>query len=140
MKGSDVEEERTQVQIPVEGVARILIVDDEEVVRATLKAILERLGYEVTLCSDGREAVDFYTKSWRDVDLVIIDMVMPQMGGLDTFLAMQAVNPSVRAILSSGYSMGGDAQKILDSGVRSFVQKPFHVVQLSRAVAEALKR
>jgi len=140
MEGAEVKEEVTQDEAPVEGAARILVVDDEDVVRVTLKAILERLGYKVTLCSDGQEAVDFYKRSWRDVDLVIIDMVMPQMGGLDAFLAMRTINPSVRAMLSSGYSIAGDAQRIMDEGVRSFVQKPFHVAELSRAVADALKK
>ena len=106
----------------------------------TVMAILQKLGYKVTLCSDGEEAVELYRKSWQEIDLVIIDMVMPQMGGLDAFLAMRQVNPGVKAVLSSGYSIGGEAQKIMDEGVLGFIQKPYQVAALSRTVAEALQK
>ena len=87
---------------------------------------------------DGLEAVSYYKKHWRQIDLVILEMVMPQMGGRETFQRMKGTNPAVRAILSSGYSINGDAQTILNDGVRAFLQKPFQRTELSRVIAEAL--
>lgn len=131
--------ENKDVDVPGRGTVHVLIAEDEETVRRTIKAILQALGYQVTLCNDGQDAVDFYRESWRAIDLVIVDMVMPRMGGLEAFLAMRAINPSVRAILCSGYSIEGNAQKILDAGVKTFIQKPFQIAELSRAIAEVLR-
>jgi two-component system, cell cycle sensor histidine kinase and response regulator CckA len=94
----------------ITGTARILIVDDEEVVRELARVILVELGYSVTVCKDGKEAVDYYRMSWREIDLVLLDMVMPELGGRDTFAAMRRINPAVRVILSSGYSINSEAQ------------------------------
>ncbi len=123
----------------VKGTAHVLVAEDEAGVRRILKAILASMGYRVTICNDGQDAVDFYKTSSHDVDLVILDMMMPRMDGLDAFLAMKAINPSLRAILCSGYSMSGKVQKILDAGVKRFIQKPFHMSDLSRTITEVLK-
>jgi signal transduction histidine kinase/ActR/RegA family two-component response regulator len=123
----------------VRGAARILVVDDEEVCRALATELLQSLGYAVMTCTDGEEAIRIYRQSWREIDLVILDMVMPRMGGCDTYLAMRQVNPALRAILVSGHSMEGMLHPLLDSGVRAFVQKPFSIAVLSRTVAAALK-
>jgi two-component system, cell cycle sensor histidine kinase and response regulator CckA len=72
--------------------------------------------------------------------LVILDMVMPEMGGRDAFIAMRQINPRLRALLSSGYSLNGEAQDILDEGVLAFIGKPYRHNELSEAVAEALAR
>ena len=69
---------------------------------------------------------------------MIVDMIMPHMAGRETFLAMQEINPGVKALLSSGYGIDGEAQSILDDGALGFLQKPFDLDQLSRKVAEAL--
>jgi PAS domain S-box-containing protein len=122
------------------GTARILVVDDEEVVLKVASEVLRDLGYHVTTCKDGREAVAYYREAWRDVDLVLLDMVMPNLSGRDTFLAMRQINPAVKAILSSGYSMNGQAQGILDEGVLDFIQKPYRLAELSRKVVAALQR
>ena len=123
---------------PIYGTAQILIVDDEEVVREIATAMLEELGYQVAVCNDGKEAVKYYKKSWKEIDLVLLDMIMPELGGGDTFKAMKKINPDVRALLSSGYSINGEAQSILDDGVIGFVGKPYVLLELSEKVAEAL--
>jgi PAS domain S-box-containing protein len=120
------------------GSARILVVDDETSVREMAATILRHLGYSVTTCADGREATEYYAAHWQQLDLVILDMVMPVMGGRDAFLAMRRINPQLRAILSSGYSLNGEAQAILDEGVLSFIGKPFRRAELAGRVAEAL--
>ena len=131
---------RTGAGAIVTGTGRILLVDDEEAVRGAASTMLRHLGYKVTVCKDGVEAVDYYRRSWQSVDLVILDMAMPRMGGGDTFLAMREINPDIKALLSSGYGINGEAQSILDLGVMGFLKKPFQLAHLSEMVAEALAR
>ena len=120
--------------------ARILIVDDEELLRDMASQMLKKLGYDVLTAKDGREALAIYSDSWKTIDLVILDMVMPKMGGRDTFIAMRRINKEVKALLASGYSIGDEAQAILDEGVICFLQKPFTSADLSRKVIEALNK
>jgi CheY-like chemotaxis protein len=116
----------------------ILLVDDEELVRKVCDQMLSHLGYKVTTARNGTEAIEYYRKTWSRIDLVIIDMVMPDLNGRDTYLAMREINPKIRSILSSGYSIDNPAQEALNEGVVSFIQKPFNMDELSEKVAEAL--
>ncbi len=100
--------------------------------------MLRELGYKVAICKEGTEALEYYRTAWRHVDLVILDMVMPEMRGRDTFIAMRRINPRIKAILSSGYAINDEAQSSLDEGVVGFLQKPFRIATLSQMVAEAL--
>jgi CheY-like chemotaxis protein len=125
---------------PVQGTAWILLVDDEAIIRQMATEMLRGLGFGVETCANGREAVEYYRANWQQVDLVILDMAMPEMGGRDTFLAMRQINPQIRALLSSGYSLNEEAQGILNEGVLGFVAKPYGHAELSRRVAEALLR
>ena len=124
--------------VPVAAGARILVVDDEAVVRDIAARMLRRLGCKVAVCKDGAEAVDYYCKWWKDVDLVILDMVMPVLGGRDAFIAMREINPQVKALLSSGYGIDGEAQSTLDEGVLGFLKKPYRLTELSHKIADAL--
>jgi len=118
--------------------ARILLVDDEEPIRVTTSEMLRNRGFRVDTCRDGDEAVDCYRKSWQHIDLVILDMAMPAMDGRDAFIAMRRINPEVKAILATGYSLDCRSQEILDQGVRAFIQKPFHIDQLVETVTRTL--
>jgi PAS domain S-box-containing protein len=120
------------------GSGRILIVDDEEVVRSFSTEALTRLGYQVTSCADGGEATRHYRSAWRETDLVILDVVMPTMGGKETFAALREINPAAKILLSSGYIMNSESDSLLASGASGFIQKPFQVAELSRAVADAI--
>jgi nitrogen-specific signal transduction histidine kinase/CheY-like chemotaxis protein len=122
------------------GTAHILLADDEKVAREAIAAGLRHLGYRVTTCADGAEAVARYSDDWREIDLVMLDMVMPKLGGHDAFLAMRKVNPAVKALLSSGYTMDSRVQNLVDGGGVYFVQKPFHLGALSKVVATALRK
>ena len=121
------------------GSARLLLVDDEEVVRNVASTILERLGYEVITARDGAEAVEIYRRERPHIDLVILDMAMPRMGGRDCFMALRAIDPQVRAILSTGYALDEATQRVLDEGMRGFAQKPYVSDDLASAVEAALK-
>jgi CheY-like chemotaxis protein len=120
------------------GSGTILVVDDEDAVRSVATAFLQEMGYRVLTASDGKEAVEIYRRSREPIDLVIIDMVMPAMGGRECFRAMKSIRPELRAVLSTGFDSNA-VQEILDEGMRGFVQKPYQLRQLSEVVAAALK-
>jgi CheY-like chemotaxis protein len=119
-------------------VLRILLVDDEETVRETTAVLLRGNGYEVYTCSDGREAVEYYDKAWRQTELVILDMNMPVMNGRDAFIRMREINPEVRVILSTGFSLDASAREILDEGARAYIQKPFRIGELVERIEKVL--
>ncbi len=118
----------------------ILIVDDEESIRFLAKDILEGHGYTVLLAENGAEAINVYTKKRDEIDLVILDIVMPKMGGKKTFLRLKKINPEVKVLLSTGYSQNGKAKEILDSGVKGFIQKPYQVNKLLSKVRSVLDK
>lgn len=123
---------------PVHGKARVLIADDDAMIVSAVSEILHDLGYFVTTSADGAEAVALYRENWRNIDLVILDIVMPRLGGRDSFAAMRVINPAVKVLIISGYSMDGEASAILQDGARAFLQKPFTISELSHAIAEVL--
>jgi CheY-like chemotaxis protein len=108
----------------------ILVVDDEEAMRSFAKEALETHGYRVLIASDGVEAIETYREHNGDIGLVILDLVMPRMGGHETFIKLRELNKDVRVMLSTGYSQSGKAQEILDIGVLGFIQKPYQVNSL----------
>jgi CheY-like chemotaxis protein len=120
------------------GSGRVLVVDDEEVVRNVAARMLRNLGYSVETASCGVEAIETYSADGREFDLVILDMIMPEMGGWDCFRDLRRLNPDVRAVLSTGHGMDGMAQRILDEGMLGFVQKPYRASDLARVVASVL--
>jgi len=122
----------------VGGSETVLVVDDEETVRELLRRILEQGGYTVLLVADGVEAVELYTMLSTKIDLVVLDIIMPQMGGRETYQRLQEINPGVKVLLSSGYSENGQAQDILAAGARGFLQKPYDLYAVLRKVREVL--
>ena len=116
------------------GRGKILLVDDQEPVREVAKDMLEALGYEVITAADGLEGVSRYRDLWREIDLAILDMVMPNMSGGDCFRRMKQINPKARVVLSSGYSMDGSIQDVMNKGILAFIQKPYRLEELSRVV------
>lgn len=116
----------------------ILLVDDEEVILQVAAQLLEKLGYTVLVARNGREALDLYTRKAEEIDLVILDLIMPVMGGGETFLGLKKVNPRVKVLLASGYSINGLAREILDQGCQGFIQKPFDLKEISVKIREIL--
>ncbi len=121
------------------GDATLLIVDDEEDVRVLARTQLEGLGYEVMIAGDGLEAIDIYSKKWYEIDLVLLDMIMPNLAGRETFWKLREIDPEVKVVLISGFSHDGRAAEILDGGALDFIQKPFRLDELSRVVHDALR-
>ncbi len=121
------------------GSGTILLVDDESVVLDVNRPMLERLGYRVHCAGGGREAIDFIREHPGDIDLVILDMIMPDMGGGEAFDHIRRLAPDVPVLLSSGYSLNGQAAEILRRGCNGFLQKPFSIGQLSEKLEAILK-
>ncbi|HCE42805.1 MAG TPA: hypothetical protein DET40_04600 [Lentisphaeria bacterium] len=119
--------------------ANILLVDDEEIVRDMVAKMLRSFGHKVVICKDGLEALEYYKQSWSKIDLVVLDMMMPRMNGRDSFIGMRTVNPDIRAVLMSGYSIDEEVQSLLDAGMKGFIQKPFNTKELNKEVESALK-
>ncbi|MBD3216436.1 MAG: PAS domain S-box protein [Candidatus Lokiarchaeota archaeon] len=124
---------------PVAGVGRILFVDDEENIRDSTAELLGGLGYEVACCSNGQEAVEYYSANQQQVDAVILDMVMPKMGGLDCYRRLKTLNPDVKVLVASGYGEQKEQDAIMNEGAKGFMIKPFRMADLSRALAAVLK-
>jgi PAS domain S-box-containing protein len=120
--------------------ARILIVDDDEDLRLVFGEMLEHLGYEVFTCKDGVEAVEYYTIHHADIDAVILDLVMPRMGGHECINRLKKINPSACILISSGYNLVSDTQKIIARGIAGFIQKPYQTGEISKILYEALNR
>jgi two-component system cell cycle sensor histidine kinase/response regulator CckA len=107
------------------GTETILIIDDESMILNVGKEMLKTLGYTIQIAHDGPTAIDFYKKDPGSIDLVILDMVMPDMGGGEVFDKLKIINPQVKVLLSSGYSLNGQATRIINRGCVGFLQKPF---------------
>jgi len=120
------------------GRGTLLLVDDEEMILDVGSAMLEKLGYTVHIAGNGDEALLFYQAQKESIDLVILDMVMPKMGGGEVFDRLKAINPAIKVLLSSGYSINGKASEIIDRGCVGFIQKPFNLAQLSEKVQSVL--
>ncbi len=122
------------------GSETILLVDDEPSIIDVGAQLLELLGYKVFTAASGVEAVEVFHRRHSEIELVILDMIMPHMSGGETFDMLKAIDPGVLVVLSSGYSMTGEAGDIVAKGCKGFIQKPFTPAELSRTIREALNK
>jgi two-component system, cell cycle sensor histidine kinase and response regulator CckA len=114
----------------------VLLVDDEPLILSSSRRLLKTLGYDVLVAESGQEAIDVYRSSRRPVHLVILDFVMPEMDGAQTFKQIKEINPNARVIISSGYSKDGKIESILKAGALGFIQKPFDLEQIARMLRD----
>jgi PAS domain S-box-containing protein len=124
----------------IAGTGTVLLVDDEEPVEKVGKELLQLIGYRVLIARDGNEAVKTYRKHKDHIDVVVLDMVMPGMGGGEAYDRIKKINPDAKVLLSSGFSIDGEASDILDRGCDGFIQKPYTVKELSRAMEKVLEK
>ena len=122
------------------GQGAILIVDDEIPVLEVGAEMLKAIGYKVFKAQTGRAAIDFYKEHQDQIDLVILDMILPDLGGGQIFDLLKEINPSVAVILSSGYSIEGRATDILNRGCKGFIQKPFTIEELAGKIKSVIKK
>jgi len=124
----------------LKGSGTVLLVDDEDMIIDVGKQILEQLGYKVLASKSGRDAIEIYTEKQAHIDLIILDMIMPDMGGGETYDKLKKINPQVIVMLASGYSIDGQATEILNRGCDGFIQKPFDIKNLSFKLNELLNK
>ena len=123
-----------------EGTGHVLIIDDEKAVAEAAQAILDFLGYATTIRLSGLEAVAFCQNSKHRVDLVLLDMVMPDMSGAECFAELRRIRPESKILLCTGYDRNHAVQKLMNQGVVGFIQKPYDIDELARVCADALKQ
>jgi len=124
----------------VKGAETVLLVDDEAVVRNASRELLGAMGYRVLTAKDGQEAVALYKEHQGDIDIVLLDIVMPNMGGREAYNTLKKINPDIKVLLFSGYSIDGQAREILERGADAFIQKPFNINALSGKLREVLDK
>jgi two-component system, cell cycle sensor histidine kinase and response regulator CckA len=129
---------KTRQEFPP-GKETVLLVDDEKMIVDVGTKMLDKLGYNVLTAAGGAAAVEVYQKHRDQIDLVILDMIMPQVGGAEAFDRLKALNPDIKVILSSGYTIDGQATDILNRGCSAFIQKPFNLQTLSRLIETVLQ-
>ena len=137
-----VDEERLRDDELITGVPggseTILFVDDEEEILAVGRKILAGLGYRVITAPDGKTSLEIYTDRGDQIDLVVLDYVMPGMGGREVFETLRQIDPDVRVLLSSGYSSNNQVAHMLKNGCKGFIQKPYDAVRMARKIREIL--
>ena len=125
-------------RLPEGGTETILLVDDEESVRQLGKEMLETVGYCVLVASDGEKAMRLYAQRMGDIRLVILDLIMPVMGGKSCLEALLRLDPRVKVLVASGYSVDGRLHETLRSGARGFISKPYELRDLLKRVRDIL--
>lgn len=122
-----------------EGTGRILLVEDEDMVRDYAVRALASMGYETEICHDGHQAVDFYSQHADQIDLVILDLIMPRMNGLEALSRLKKINPEVKVVLCSGFADAQTPVDVIKKGAVGFLKKPFTMDDLNRTVAKYLR-
>jgi len=136
----EVQEEKDARPMPRGGSETILLVDDEEIIRDLGSRILSKGGYKVVLASNGKDALKLYQQRRDEISLVILDLIMPEMGGKQCLEALASLDPSVKVVIASGYSPNGPTKKALAAGAKGFVNKPYDIRQVLEVVREVLDK
>jgi two-component system, cell cycle sensor histidine kinase and response regulator CckA len=116
----------------------ILLIDDEKHLRGMAQRLLEGLGYRVLLASGGEEGVEIFRQRHRSIHLVILDVIMAGMSGTETYDHLRAIDEDVKVLVSSGYSREGEPRHLLSKGVLGFIQKPYGIEEINKAIRHAL--
>ncbi len=130
----DKQDKKDDTAAIIKGHSTILFVDDEEYVREFFEMQLQELGYKVILASDGIEAIKKYKKHKQEIDLVIMDMIMPNMAGPESIKELKKINPDVKVLVMSGFSPDGKTREVLKNGASGFLQKPFNMTEVSNVI------
>ena len=130
-------EENRRMQIQG-GTETILIVDDQETVWDFLIEALQKLGYSVLLAENGLDAVEIYENNPGQIDLVLLDMIMPKQGGHSTFHKLKEIDPNVSVLLSSGFVSMEDVDDLLKSGAAGFLPKPHRIREMAAKIRSIL--
>lgn len=130
--------EQKEKTMPEGGNETILLVDDEQLLRDIGKDMLEQFGYTVIVAQDGESALELYREKEKDISLIILDLIMPGMGGKRCLEKLLTMNPGIKVVIASGYSINGHGKDALEAGARAFVSKPYELKQMLRVVRKVL--
>ncbi|MBN2125135.1 MAG: response regulator, partial [Deltaproteobacteria bacterium] len=133
-------ESRKEDAAPPGGTETILLVDDEEYIRSLGAEILSRFGYSVLQAPDGESALEIYRKEGESIDLIILDLIMPGMGGKRCLEKILEVDPEAAVLISSGHSINGPTRETIESGAKGFIAKPYQVTDMLQSVYDVLRR
>lgn len=122
----------------IQGKGLILVVDDEPIMRKIAVNVLQLSGYDVISACDGIEAVEIYKKQHQQIRLVLLDLLMPNKAGKETFMEMAAIDPTVRVLLVTGAKRDHRVEELLHMGVKGYIEKPYKFLRLSEAVFDAI--
>jgi DNA-binding NtrC family response regulator len=122
----------------VGGNETILVVDDEDAVWDFVIEALQKLGYSVLLAENGLDAVEIYRNNPKQIDLVLLDMIMPKLGGHNTFCELKAIDPNVKTLLSSGFVTKEEVDDLLRQGAKGFLPKPHRLSDLAKEIRRVL--
>ncbi len=137
-KDQILEQEKVLYKTVLKGSETILLIDDEDLIIDVSQNILKLLGYNVLVANDGKEAMQTYKKNQDKIDMVILDMIMPGMNGGEVYNKMIEINPDIKVLLSSGYSLNEQSAEILERGCNDFIQKPFNMMDISEKIRKIL--
>lgn len=126
--------------LPEEGTGTLLFIDDDDLLRVTGRAMLERLGYTVFTAEDGRAGIELFRARKGQIDLILLDMIMPAMGGREALARIRDLDPDIPVVMCSGFSKGDDLANLGEYALAGFLHKPFRGVELAQVVARALRR
>jgi CheY-like chemotaxis protein len=133
------ETEQIEQEFPVQGGSeRVLLVDDDEHIRQTGKEILTNFGYDVVLAVDGEHALEIYQSDYDDIDLVLLDLIMPGMGGKQCLENLVRINPDAKVVLVTGYSMDGYIRETIQKLSKGLIIKPYQAKKMLRFVRDVL--
>jgi len=135
---SIVKKEVSPVKIKQGDGKKILVVEDEEIVRTVLQKSLEHLGYSTDIARDGFEAITLFQENPKNYSLVILDMMMPKMSGDELFYKLREIDNSIPVLIASGYSSEGRAQALVKDGACGFIQKPFGIEELAETIQKIM--
>lgn len=122
------------------GQSRIMIVEDEEDVRTVTALTLRKMGYTVQSFGNGHSAIDYYKENHDSVDIVLLDVTMPEMNGMECMQALMAIKSDVRIIIASGHTFEGEPHLLAEKGAMAFIQKPWKRTELARIIEKVLTK
>ncbi len=123
---------------PINGKGIVLVIDDEEFMRSVAVSQLTNAGYTTISASNGMEGLDLYKASWREIDVVLLDMIMPVMNGRDCLVGLKKINPDVKVIMCTGFSGEIRAQEMREKGAKAFIEKPYRIAELTSVIHTVL--
>jgi DNA-binding NtrC family response regulator len=116
----------------------VLLIDDDDMVTDVAAQILNNSGYGVISAKNGKEAIEVYKANQDRIDMAILDMILPDMSGMDTYEKLKEINPGIKVLLASGYGIDSQASNIMERGCDGFIQKPFNMSELIKTIGDIL--